>query len=103
MSHRAEDHYGFVATRTIMCGNVAGFREGDPVPDSTVEEMGLLDSGDVVRRDEWQGRPADEPARALKRGEMPPHLAAKVAADGAADESDKRTAIKTRTTSKSAS
>jgi hypothetical protein len=74
MSHRPEDRYEFVAKRTILVGNVAGFQAGDPVPESTVESMGLLESDDVCRRDEWEGLPEDEPARALKRGEMPPHL-----------------------------
>lgn len=81
MSHRAEDIYEFVALRDIAIGNVVGFREGDPVPASTVEERGLLDSEDVCRRDEWQGRPETEPERAMVRGEMPPHLKTQKEAD----------------------
>lgn len=82
MSHRPEDAYGYVATETIRTGMVTAFNAGDPVPDSTVEENGSwLEDGLVVKRDEWEDRPEDEPERAMKRGDMPPHLRDKVASD----------------------
>lgn len=74
MSHRQEDNYGYVATETIRTGMVVAFMPGDAVPDDTVEEHGFLDSGQVVARADWGGLPEDEPERAPKRGEMPPHL-----------------------------
>lgn len=81
MSHRPEDIYGYVAVQPIRNGMVTAFNEGDPVPDSTVKELGLLDAGFVVPRDEWEDRPEDEPERPMERGEMPPHLRDKVASD----------------------
>jgi hypothetical protein len=85
MSHRPEDAYGYVATETIRTGMVTAFNAGDPVPDSTVEENGSwLEDGLVVKRDEWDGRPEDEPERAMTRGEMPPHLKDKAVPDESA-------------------
>lgn len=81
MSHRPQDNYPYVATQTIRSGMVTAFNEGDPVPESTVEEFGYLDDGLVVPRDEWEGRSEDEPKTAMKRGEMPPHLRDKTASD----------------------
>lgn len=93
MSHRPEDHYGYVATQPIRTGMVTAFNAGDPVPDATVEANGYLDSGLVVPRDEWDGLPEDEPERAMVRGEMPPHLRDKVAKD--ADKADDSATAKT--------
>jgi hypothetical protein len=73
MSHRAEDNYSHVALLPIKVGNVVGYRRGDPVPESVVEEL-ELDESQVCRRDEWEDRPEDEPERAMARGDMPPHL-----------------------------
>jgi hypothetical protein len=53
---------------------VVAFNEGDPVPESTVEENGYLDAGLVVPRDEYEGPKEGERKPAMKRGEMPPHL-----------------------------
>lgn len=78
MSHRPEDIYPYVAANDIMSGTVRAFAKGDPVPADTVEALGLLDSGDVMHRDDY--KPEDgkdsEPERPqpAKRGEMPPHL-----------------------------
>lgn len=74
MSHRPQDTYPYVATQVIRNGMVTAFNEGDPVPESTVEELGLLDAGLVVPADEWDGPAEDKPQQAMKRGEMPPHL-----------------------------
>lgn len=81
MSHRPEDTYGYVAVQPIKTGMVTAFQVGDPVPDSTVEDMQLEESGQVVKRSEWEDRPEDEPDRPMERGEMPPHLRDKVAKD----------------------
>lgn len=83
MSHRPADNYEFVATEAIDLGGVRAFNMGDPVPGSTVDENGLDDM--VVRRDEWDDRPQDEPARAMKRGEMPPHLQDRTAEGASTD------------------
>lgn len=83
MSHRPQDAYPYVATQTIKSGMVVAFNEGDPVPESTVEENGYLDGGLVVPIDEYEGRPKEgKPERAMKRGEMPPHLQNKGAESG---------------------
>jgi len=75
MSHRPEDHYEYVAVNDIMSGTVRAFSQGDPVPADTVEALGLLDSGDVVHRDDYERPDGEEtPARPMKRGDMPPHL-----------------------------
>lgn len=78
MSHRPEDIYEFVAVNDVMSGTVRAFAAGDPVPGETVEALGLLDSGDVVHRDDYEpeDKEAAEGVRAqpAKRGEMPPHL-----------------------------
>lgn len=71
MSHRPEDNYDYVATQDINVGTVRAFSEGDPIPASTVEELGYVDAGLAVRRDEWKDRPEDEPERPMVRGEMP--------------------------------
>lgn len=84
MSHRPQDAYPYVATQTIKTGMVVAFNEGDPVPESTAETLGLLDSGMVVPAGEWEGRSKNEPERALKRGEMPPHLKNKAQESGTA-------------------
>lgn len=82
MTHRPEDVYGYVATQVITIGTVTAFNVGDPVPDATVDENPeWLKDGSVVSRDKWDDRPADEPERSMKRGEMPPHLRDKVAGD----------------------
>lgn len=92
MSHRPEDSYGYVATQPIRFGMVTAFNPGDPVPDGTVDELGLMDAGMVVKRSEWEDRPEDEPERAQERGEMPPHLKDKTASD--ADESGTAKSVK---------
>lgn len=75
MSNRAEDVYGYVATDTITTGMVTAFNAGDPVPDGTVKDHPeWKTAGLVVKRDEWDKRPADEPERPMARGDMPPHL-----------------------------
>lgn len=81
MSHRPEDLYPYVAVHDIMSGTVRAFGIGDPVPEETAEALGLIDSGDVIHRDEFaklkaefEGEPAPERAQPAKRGEMPPHL-----------------------------
>jgi len=75
MSHRPEDVYGYVATGTIKTGMVTAFNTGDPVPDATVKaNPSWLDDNLVIRRDEWDARPGDEPERPMERGEMPAHL-----------------------------
>lgn len=79
MSHRPQDTYPYVATQTIKTGMVTAFNEGDPVPQSTADEMGYVDSGLVVTRAEWEDRPETESEQVTKRGEMPPHLRDKTA------------------------
>ena len=79
MSHRPQDTYPYVATQTIKTGMVTAFNEGDPVPQSTADDMGYVDSGLVVTRAEWENRPETEPEQPVKRGEMPPHLRDKTA------------------------
>lgn len=79
MSHRAEDHYSYVATQDISSGTVFAFRKGDPIPESTVEENGWADTDPpmAVTRNEWDDKPEGEPERPMTRGEMPAHLKAK--------------------------
>ena len=75
MSHRPEDNYSYTATEDIFSGSVRAFAIGDPVPDDTVEALGLLDSKQVCHKDDYERPDADaEPTPAMKRGDMPPHL-----------------------------
>lgn len=75
MSHRPEDRYAYIAKEDVFSGTVRAFAAGDPVPDETVEALGLLDSGQVCHRDDYERPEGEEtPARAARRGEMPPHL-----------------------------
>jgi hypothetical protein len=75
MSHRPEDHYEYVAKEDVFSGTVRAFAAGDPVPGETVEALGLLDSGQVCHRDDYE-RPegVEVSPQPAKRGEMPPHL-----------------------------
>jgi hypothetical protein len=94
MSHRPEDHYEYVAVNDIMSGTVRAFSPGDPVPADTVEALGLLDSGDVVHRDDYERPDGEEtPARPMKRGDMPPHLQSS-AVPASADTGSSRTKTK---------
>lgn len=53
-----EEYTTYVATRDLMVGNALGFRDGDPVPKSTVENplCPWLEDGGVVKRDGKDGR-----------------------------------------------
>jgi len=98
MSHRPEDNYSYVATEDIFSGSVRAFAIGDPIPDDTVEELGLLDSGQACHRDDYERPDGEkaEPTQAMKRGEMPAHLQDSMSPS--ADTGSSRT--KTATTSK---
>lgn len=92
MSHRPEDHYGFVAVESIRTGMVTAFNAGDPVPDDTVKENpSWQKDGLVVSRDQWEDRPEDEPERPIERGQMPVHLRDKVAEDAPTESATSRT------------
>lgn len=91
--HRPEDVYGFVATSDIYVGTACAFREGDPVPDATVDEnQDWVDDGMVVARKDWKGRSEEEPERAQVRGEMPPGLADKVVPESPAKSTTRKSA-----------
>jgi hypothetical protein len=99
------DSYGFVATQTIMHNGVVAYQPGDLVPDDNVHELGYLDAGQVVAREDYQpeeGQPAVTLARAgaaTVRGEMPEDL--RTATDEGGTEAEDKGKPATRTRAKS--
>ena len=77
---RPQDAYEYIAIRDIAVGMTYAFRTGDPVPASTVKEQGY-GKDDVVLAADYRPVVEGERAPAPRRGEMPPHLAAKAVPD----------------------